>query len=524
MKIINKKIGFLFYFVIILFNATSIFPQAGTLDATFGNGGIALTEFKDRSEAYSVGVQSDNKIVVVGCLFDWVTSTKFLLVRYNSDGSLDSTFGINGISTTPIGYHSSYARSSIIQHDDKILVAGFTFNNNDADFAVIRYKADGVLDSTFGINGISTTPIGVSDDEAFSIALQSDTNIIVAGSCFNGNDWDFGLIRYNPKGSVDSTFGINGTVITDFGLTNDEAKNIAIQVDGKILVAGFKNLSDFALVRYDQNGNLDGIFGEDGIIITDIDSSSDRAYSIALQNDKILLAGQTLVGKNWNFAVVRYNLNGTVDTTFAKKGFVITSIGDYSDLAYSMVVQKDKKILVTGNSYSEKTNDNFVLVRYNSDGSLDTTFGINGIVTTIIDSTKMDLARMVTLQNEKIIVIGYSPYSFGSPFIVVRYNGDSKAVNVNYEGKQPASFILKQNYPNPFNPITTITFTMPQTELVTLKVFDILGKEITTLINEELNAGEHEIKFDAKNLASGVYFYRMKAGSFSETRKFILLR
>ncbi|MGV0101665.1 Ig family protein [Nostoc sp. DSM 114160] len=373
------------------------------LDANFDSDGKVTTDIGTNTTdiARSIVIQDDGKILVAG-----VSNNNFAVVRYNSNGSLDTSFNSTGKVTTDFG-NTDIAYSIALQDDGKILVAGASSSN----FAVVRYNSNGGLDTSFGTAGKVTTNLG-STDIAYSIALQDDGKILLAGK--RGND--FAVVRYNSNGSLDTSFGGTGKVITNLGST-DIAYSIALQDDGKILLAGVSN-NNFAVVRYDSNGGLDTSFGTAGKVITDIGTNTtDTAYSIALQDDgKILLAGVS----NSNFAVVRYNSNGSLDTSFGTAGKVTTNLGS-TDIAYSVSVQANGKIIVAGSS-----NNNFALVRYNSNGTLDTDFNTTGIITTDIGTKTTDNAYALTQHDGTVIVAGISANNFA----VARYRVNQNPVLV----------------------------------------------------------------------------------------------
>ncbi len=215
----------------------------------------------------------------------------FALVRYNSDGTLDNTFGMNGKVTTAIGTYNDEGQSVAIQSDGKIVVLEFSFNGSNYDFALVRYNIDGSLDSTFGAGGIATTDFGSGHDYGRSVAIQIDDKIVVAGDIFNGSDQDYGLARYNGDGSLDTSFGASGIVTTDLGGLGDYAQSVHLQTDGRIVVSGPSyngSDNDFALVRYNSNGSLDNTFGSGGKVTTAIGSSNDQDGSVAIQADERL--------------------------------------------------------------------------------------------------------------------------------------------------------------------------------------------------------------------------------------------
>ena len=225
-----------------------------------------------------------------------------------------------------------------VQNDGKILVAGQSRTNGKSVVAVVRYNTDGSLDTSFDQDGKVTTGIGGHADAGLSVALQGDGKILVAGCANAAADSDFALIRYNTDGSLDSSFSGDGKVTTDMGSDRDIGCDIVVQPDGKVLVAGAVNNSDFALVRYNSDGTLDASFGMEGKVRTDfkllprlMPNSSERpdlGYSVALQSDgKIIVAGEsraldTTDYGNFHFAMARYNTDGSLDRSFGR-----TSLG-----------------------------------------------------------------------------------------------------------------------------------------------------------------------------------------------------
>jgi len=406
--------------------------SSGSLDSIFGTGGIVTTSIGTSDDsANAVAIQSDGKIVAAGYSYTGSGSgCDFAVARYNTDGSLDSTFGTNGIVTTAIGTGYNYAYSVAIQSDQKIVVAGSAGYGTYEDFALVRYNTDGSLDSTFGTNGIVTTAIGMWND-ALSVAIQSDQKIVAVGrsSVNSFSYYDFALVRYNTDGSLDSTFGTGGKVLTAIGSYHDEAYGIAIQSDQKIVAVGRSSdstntNSDFSLARYNTDGSLDSTFGTGGKVLTAIGSTGDNyAHSVAIQSDgNIVAAGFSYNGSDSDFALVRYTTSGSLDSTFGTNGIVTTAIGTSNALANGVAIQSNGKIVAAGYS-SNGSNYDFALARYTTSGSLDSTFGTGGIVTTAI-GTGNDIAHGVAIQSDGKIVAAGSSYISGSSsydFSLVRY-------------------------------------------------------------------------------------------------------
>lgn len=415
---------------------------SGSLDGSFGSGGKLTTDFAGGPDtALGVAVQQiDGKIVAAGYAYT-ASGYDFALARYNPNGTLDS-LGPGGKVTTDFGSPFDLGLAMALQLDGKIVVAGVTCLNwdsyscYDSAFALARYNAeDGSLDPTFGSSGKVITnlvPINLDRETevARAVALQSDGKIVVAGNVWNGSNWDFALVRYNPNGTLDTTSFGNGTgfVTTDFAGGFDVALSLAVQPsDGKIVAAGFANTggpSDFALARYNPDGSLDATFGSSGKVTTDFAGSYDAAGAVALQVDgRIIAAGYAYTATEYDFALARYNTNGTLDTGFGTGGKVTTDFKRKQDIARGLALQSDGKIVAVGGAtvagFWER---DFALARYNPNGTLDTSFNRSGKVTT--DFAKGDdFAVSVALQpsDGKIVVAGFASTSGSTDFALARY-------------------------------------------------------------------------------------------------------
>src|SRR6266536_426685 len=272
--------------------------------------------------------------------------------------------------------------------------------------------APGDLDPSFGSSGKVTTDFGGSD-AASAVAIQTDGRIVAAGRSGSG---DFALARYNVDGSLDPTFGSSGMVMTDFG-GSDAASAVAIQPDGRIVTAGRSGSGDFALARYNADGSLDPSFGSGGKVTTDF-GGFDLALGVALQSDaKIVAAGQG--GSSFDFALARYNADGSLDTSFGSGGIVTTDFGFGSGFGGALAIQSDGKIVAAGRAGSD-----FVVARYNGDCSPDASFGSGGIVTTDFGGLLFDAAFAVALQSNGKIVVAGSALGTSADFALARYTTD----------------------------------------------------------------------------------------------------
>jgi uncharacterized delta-60 repeat protein len=400
----------------------------GDLDPTFGNGGKVITDFNNtEDQLYRIAIQPDGKIVAIGSTRTSSESSKYALARYNPDGTLDATFGTGGKVKTVIANVLESATGLFILPNGKIMIAGSIAQpaTTDTSFALLRYNSNGSLDTTFGNGGIVKTNIGTYIDGIGRIALQSDGKIVAVGftATFTGSSnqrkSDIVLARYNPDGSLDPTFGNGGIVIStiDPDLA-DDALALLIQPDGKVVLAG-ADREDFLVARYNTNGTLDTTFGTNGFTRTDIDNQSvDLAAGAILQPDgKIILAGsaqQACCTLQTAFAMARYTSNGFLDLTFGTLGKVVFGSGELT----SVVLQQSGKIIVLGNSGA-----NFSLSRFNANGSLDSTFGNAGSVSTNFGGDNI-VSENLTLQADgKLVASGFSekPFFQNSDFALARY-------------------------------------------------------------------------------------------------------
>jgi len=377
-----------------------------------------------------IAIQPDGKLVVVG-MATINGQGDFALARYYSNGSLDTTFGTNGKVTTDFGGIYESGRSLALQQDGKVVVAGSSVISLFNDFVLARYDANGTLDASFGAGGKVITDFGVSADVS-SLAMQPDGKILVSGDANVNGGYGFALVRYNANGTLDASFGNGGKVFTDFGVQQQGysyAQNgaMALQQDGKIVLAGVAYMGtgrDFALARYNSDGTLDTSFGSGGKVLTDF-SRDDSAFAVALQPDgKIVIAGMTDVDRGYGFALVRYNGNGTLDTSFGTGGKVTTAFGvaqqGFSSARVgSLVIQPDGKIVAAGEAYLG-ADFHSAMARYNSNGTLDATFGSGGTLTPAFNTPwGTDALGALVLQPDGKIDAAVS--GFGD-FTLLRFN------------------------------------------------------------------------------------------------------
>ena len=478
------------------------FAQSGSLDSSFGTNGIVTTDGITNNNPQFLAIQSDGKIV------EAVTNTigtknDFGLVRYNTDGSLDNAFGTNGKVITPIGIAADLAFSVAIQNDGKIVLAGYSFDLFKSDFALIRYNYDGSLDNTFGTNGIVTTTIrtGVGIyDGAHAVVLQSDGKIVAAGSSNDGTNSVLALVRYNTNGSLDNTFGINGIVTTtSIGTHSGVVDSLVIQNNGEIIAAGLitdSNNRDFlTIIRYNPNGSLDNTFGTNGIVTTSINSTS---------NDR---AFSVALQSDEKIVAAGSSFNGT-NSVFALLRYNtngsldntfdndgIVTTAIGTDCTSYSLAIQSDGKIVVAGNSKNGANYDFALTRYNTNGNLDTVFGTNGIVNTGIGTSFNFLTGLAIQTDGKIVIAGTS----NNGISLVRYNNTINGLNT--IDNQMTDFKI---YPNPLSTQATL-----QTNLflkdATLTLYNSEGKKV----KEIKNIVGQTMTISRDNLASGLYFFQL---------------
>jgi uncharacterized delta-60 repeat protein len=384
---------------------------AGDLDPTFGSGGKVTTAIGAGGDtAYDIAVQSDGKILAAGAC-----GTDFCLARYNSDGSLDTSFDSDGLVTTAVGATSfGWSQPVAVQGDGKIVAA----LGCQSTFCLARYNSDGSLDTSFDADGLVTTDVGTGRDITTAVLIESDGKIVAAGYCRVDDDTkEFCLARYNGDGSLDTSFDSDGLVTKNFGFNYAAAEDAAIQTDGKIVAVGACGPSethDACVARFNSDGSLDTSFDGDGLVTTVIDTTS-YLGSVAVQSDgKIVATGAFLA---------RYNSDGSLDTSFDTDGTVTYPVASFQR---GLALESDGAIVVAVFCPSGVFGEaDFCLARFNTNGGLDTSFDADGFVTTSIGVGDF-LAAVAVQSDGKILAAGgCNSAAFGpNDFCLARYVGN----------------------------------------------------------------------------------------------------
>jgi len=420
------------------------------LDTSYGDAGFVQTNISSYNDfnqkTGAVLVQVDGKIVMAG-VSDNGNGNDFALIRYNPDGTLDTGFGGDGKLTIDISTNDTFT-DLIQQADEKIVVLGNIWSGTSNDIVLLRFNVDGSLDTTFGTDGVVITDGG--RDWGDAVIQQADGELVVSGQ----NDSRFLLVRYATNGALDTDFGTDGFAILDTGTvlratavveradgilvasgssliagflatgdldtsfgTNgysdmpvDVQGRTMAQIDGKFVVVGANTATDdIALTRFNADGSLDTGFGTMGIVTTDVGGSSDVAIDVAADNanGKIIVTGLGTGDAGNQIVVLRYNANGSLDSTFDTDGMAETDIGIGGDFGLAITQQADNKYLVAAQAQDSGTQD-FATIRYNTNGSLDTGFDTDGILIDWIDTPTKDVGWALLMQSDGKLIAGGS--------------------------------------------------------------------------------------------------------------------
>ncbi|HEY0459363.1 MAG TPA: FG-GAP-like repeat-containing protein [Pyrinomonadaceae bacterium] len=386
--------------------STALAASPGSLDPGFGTAGFVRTDIPGADNLRDIAVQDDGKIIAVGRS----GVNDFTIVRYTANGVLDTTFSGDGINFVDLGGSFETAANIEVQPDGKIVVTG---DFNSINCGIIRLNSNGTLDTTFDTDGKLT----LTNFNCPGLANQTDGKIVLAGNT-GIESTTIKLVRLNANGSLDTTFSTDGIVLTTTEGNNDFLHEVKIQADGKIVAAGdvsFFNKS--VVVRYNPDGSLDTTFSGDGIALDDFSSGQQRTSDMVINP----ITG-TLTTLSYNTAnsggllFVRYASNGNLDATFSGDGRLEIP-GSASGCYGTLQFQSDGKIIAAAGRGCGTSADDISIVRLNENGSFDTTFGINGTVLT--DNNGGGIFKTV-LVGDKLVVGNNS--NGGTDFGLERYN------------------------------------------------------------------------------------------------------
>jgi uncharacterized delta-60 repeat protein len=530
------------YFALVRYNID------GSLDNTFGTAGKVVTRLKDRSSISSIAIQDDGKIVAGGSAYNFSTNvfsdSGYTIVRYNMNGIIDSLFGKNGITVVKMSNGTGDLKKLLIKPDGKILTAGTigkaTFENIPV---LVQFNSNGSIDSSFGVNGKFEGY--VNDVERITdMALAKDGKIFVSGQLRNaGYIGDFALLRFLENGRLDNSFGANGVVKTDFYNTIDDANAISVQADGAIVLAGYSGGGRFELARYLPNGSLDGSFGIGGKVFTPIDTMPAVATDLIVEpGGKLIVSGYTYY-RTENFVVTRYHPNGKLDSTFGNNGIDTTDFAGFRDQAFASALQADGKIVLAGLAGSSNSKYSIALARYSL-----TVLPLKLLTLIAQRDGKTNLLEWTTVQEINIdrfeierspngkdyssigkMNAGLSKYNFTDekPFTGINYY---RIKMIDKDGKfeySPVRRVINSGsfyvsvYPLPAKGRLNMQIENSKAEKANILVTDISGKTLITN-SVTLAAGVNNTFINVQSLSKGAYFLKIVTSEGTETRKILV--
>jgi uncharacterized delta-60 repeat protein len=371
---LNVKSGYL---------ALARYNTDGSLDRSFGHGGKVTTSLGRLTSGSSLVRQPDGRLVIAGTSGSNDANNKVAVVRFNSNGSLDTSFGQGGKLTTPIGQGitlNSISAFLVRQPDGTLVAFSNGYRGPYTYFALLRYQSDGTLDPTFGHGGKVTTRINQLDYNPSALVLQPDGKLVAAAGTSSAQDKrSFVLVRYKPNGSLDRSFGRGGKLTATGTTDNDIYEGLALLPHGELVAAGAGSYSALTLAAYDKNGNSDISFGRHGKVTTVLSNVGSISYDgalIAAPDGKLLAAGEADLGKSPGTPgsfIVRYNSHGRLDQSFGRRGRVTTRF-ESGGLSEALLRQRDGKLVAAGSGGASSVLE-FALARFDPNGSLDTSFG-----------------------------------------------------------------------------------------------------------------------------------------------------
>ncbi len=509
-----------FTLIVLCFSLELMAQKAGTLDKTFGDTGVVIGNYPAANT--SVAIQKDGKYVAGGG-----TNGQFLLARYNIDGSIDSSFGKQGIVITNFPSGGGYNNSVAVQPDGKIIAGGLVYDIPYRHIALARYNTDGSLDLSFGINGLVDYSIE-EEVNAYTqdMVLQTDGKILVAGTDDKGKgaSQQAFITRFNNDGSIDKEFGTGGTVFTN--LDDVLISNIILQNDGKILVGGtYDYLTDskFMVLRYLPNGLTESSFGTSGIAKEA--EYSDELKTIAIQKDGSIVTGgyQGAFEAPGPMKLVRFTNKGVVDSSFGKDGVVLTQFEEDAEVD-KLLIQNDGKIVAAGTLNPSLDDPSFQIVRYLPAGDIDTSFGTEGSTTT--SSKIMLYCTDALLQNDGKILLAGGTYT--NNFAFARYLNDDKSQKQiivqkikhhiqTHNNAQATTLNTISIYPNPAQNVLHVEG-LSSIQYTKLIIIDFNGNIV---MSHELSAMNSSYDLNISSLYAGNYLLKIETNDEVVTKQFV---
>jgi uncharacterized delta-60 repeat protein len=520
----HKRI-FLYLSLLFLFPVTA-WCQFGIPDNSFDSDGEVITDVSGFADHVNdIIIQQDGKILICGYSdFYDPDGENFVLIpeaaRYTGDGTLDAGFADNGLLLLTQGmYANSYFNSVVQQTDGKLVY----FGNRHSDFVAVRTNADGETDESFGSDATGNVTIDVagSDDFSHSMIQQADGKLVCVGQSVVGFDILPVILRMMADGSFDNSFADSGVAIPfESYVTN--FIDVKEQTDGKLVVGGYRidsttGYHDFYLTRFTADGKVDSTFGKNGRVMLDFYGGSDQFITrIALQDDGKIVAVGKVYTLNSDACIARFNADGSIDSTFSEDGKAVFDWGIDFSSAQSCAIQSDGKIVLTGYRSDGAVEESLVMMRLETNGAPDNTFGSAGIV--LNNFNDIAFGRCVAIQpDNKLIAAGGN----GDDACLARYNS---GLETGITSPSSASFLLRA-FPNPATTHTILSCSFPHATSVEVALCDNLGRKLAVLFAGTESAGMRQLDLSIpENIPSGSYFCRLSADNLSAVAPLVIAR
>ncbi len=455
--------------------------------------------------ALSIAVDGSGNVYVTGLSTGSGTGYDYATIKYNSSGDLVWVKRYNGP-----GNSFDVASSIAVDGTGNVYVTGYSNGNRDSlnstglDYATIKYNSSGDSVWVKRYNGS-----GNFEDIATSIVVDDLGNVYITGYTGSEPTRDFVTIKYNSSGDSVWVKRYNGP-----GNSTDQSFSIAVDGSGNVYVTGeirgSETSYDYATIKYNSSGDSIWIRKYNGP-----GNYFDEANSIVVDDSgNVFVTGRSNgVGTNFDYATIKYNSSG--DSVWVKR---YNGPGNSDDYANSIAVDASGNVYVTGYSSGLGTGLDYATIKYNSSGDSVWVKRYNG------PGNYYDEATSIAVDGYGNVYVTGSSGGIGSgaDYATIKYSQSTGIGQIS--SNIPEEYSLSQNYPNPFNPATNLEFGISDLGFVSLKVYDILGKEIITLVNEKLSPGNYKVEFDGRGLTSGVYFYRLNTGEFTDTKRMILIK
>lgn len=514
------------FFSLLFTGLTGNSQPAGTLDVTFNGTGKVVYNFNQTDVYNDVLVQPDGKIIATGTFYTPSYAGGIEVTRYNTDGTFDTGFASAGHFNYMI--NNETGSNKCLRYDDgKILIAGYTTNYTNWWMLFVRLKADGTLDSTFGIDGIAQVDPGSPECIAYDAEILNDGKIIASGYRLNASSfYEPVVFRLLENGLLDTSFGDNGFATVPVTEVDNEFAAVSIQSDGKILAAGHisNGTSWFSILiaRFNPEGTIDESYGDNGIVNLNLNNVDDEIFDMKLTaDDEAILCGFTVLQSNITYHLLLMKMDNSGDpvTSFGNNGYVIAGSNTYA-FGDDVEVQSDGRILIAGCNGATPPDDNdWALWRFNSDGTTDNTFGTNGMVMTDFFGRAEEALGMDLFENT-IIVAGKTRNNANRlDFAVARYLND---IGVGITEKDMTGTFVN---PNPVgrNQDPEIHWEQKTGNDVRIELLDTGGKLLKNYTINNVPGGGQSYRISLSELPAGTYLIRI-SGTGSETESMKVIR